>query len=1069
MNFCRFSRLAVNVFVSGLFALQIGCGGSVSSSSSNPSTPTATPQFSVSSLSLTQFSGAGSASQPITLTNTGNAALTISGITITGTNASSFGQTNNCGSSVVAGANCSITVTFTPATAGSYSATLTLADNASGSPQTVALNGTGTAPGLSLSAPSLSFTSSGGAAQSVTLTNTGNAALTINGITLTGTNASSFSDSTTCGSALAATSTCSITVNFAASTSGSYSAAINIADNASGSPQSITLSGSASAPTLALGLGANSVAYGQNVTVTATATNWSTPSTGSVTFYGGNTGAVPVAVVSISNNVASFSYTPTVSGTISVSAVLTSGASSVTSQTLPLTVTPSALTSNFNSSTAWTMSNGIISLTYSPTKNAITQLSALVNGVSQNVINNSVILPNIGHGNSAPEIYPLFGGTGISADSSAFSSYVVGSNYIDFWTEQPVDASNTADLQNHWVLVAGYPGLILYAVVTHSSTAGPLNSFGDSFIFLPSDLNFTSLYYTNYSYTSQGQFSAHFPGYADEYAAGQIGNAGCNPICSGRNIGKETVEYTGLASIADLYENYIMASGVSGTINRPSITKYDYAAAGEFHQPHGYITTGGLGEWIIYPTLETHSGGPNQVDLLGVSVGPGMMSLGWDSNHLGGASYYAPQGVNSSRFFGPFLYYLDGTASPTPQTIASESILQADAAATVTPLLPTFANDTTMVNAGYIPLNSTTQRGNVSITVANPAGWSSTPYVNVAILSDPNTNFMVSNVGYQYWSYINSSGQASFQNVRPGSYRLSIYVRGQFGELRDDNVTVTAGATTTINNLTFTPENFGSAAPIWTIGTPDRSAHEFQYGNIPGGGPDGNQFMASYDYWGNLASSPVPGAVVYYATTDGSNPATNSLANFPFNFWQIFDPNLYAGLFNVNDQTVDGYTDQVATSAPYVGNPATYTSPSWQIHFTTTAAQLAQGSNVELTVGLVAQQSDLFASLNGNNQLIWHENNPATVTAGDDPMQRSGVTAYYTWAVFEFPVSQLAAAGQDNVLSLSVNSAWGNTWDALRLEITPTSSKPSVTGWNDYTYVPKSGSQVSYNDAVPNN
>ena len=84
-------------------------------------------------------------------------------------------------------------------------------------------------------------------------------------------------------------------------------------------------------------------------------------------------------------------------------------------------------------------------------------------------------------------------------------------------------------------------------------------------------------------------------------------------------------------------------------------------------------------------------------------------------------------------------------------------------------------------------------------------------------------------------------------------------------------------------------------------------------------------------------------------------------------------------------------------------------------------------------------------------------------------MQRSGVTAYYTWAVFEFPVSQLAAAGQDNVLSLSVNSAWGNTWDALRLEITPTSSKPSVTGWNDYTYVPKSGSQVSYNDAVPNN
>ena len=85
-----------------------------------------------------------STSPTVTLSNTGNATLSITSLAMTGTNASDFDQTNTCGSSLAAGANCTIVVMFTPSIAGTEAASLSLADNASGSPQTVSLSGAGT-------------------------------------------------------------------------------------------------------------------------------------------------------------------------------------------------------------------------------------------------------------------------------------------------------------------------------------------------------------------------------------------------------------------------------------------------------------------------------------------------------------------------------------------------------------------------------------------------------------------------------------------------------------------------------------------------------------------------------------------------------------------------------------------------------------------------------------------------------------------------------------------------------------------------------------------------------------
>jgi hypothetical protein len=98
--------------------------------------------------------GTTSSPQTVQLTNTGTAQLTTSDISITGVNVGDFAQTNTCGSLLVAGASCQISVTFAPAGTGSRSATLVVSDNATGSPQMVTLVGSG--PDFSIEPPASS-------------------------------------------------------------------------------------------------------------------------------------------------------------------------------------------------------------------------------------------------------------------------------------------------------------------------------------------------------------------------------------------------------------------------------------------------------------------------------------------------------------------------------------------------------------------------------------------------------------------------------------------------------------------------------------------------------------------------------------------------------------------------------------------------------------------------------------------------------------------------------------------------------------------------------------------------
>ena len=195
-----------------------------------------------------QLLGSSSPAQALTLSNAGDGPLTIASIGTTG----DFSQTSNCSGSLAGGASCSINVTFLPTVLGARQSTLIVTDNAAGGPQTVSLTGTGLGAVASLSPSSLSFAvqarNTTSAAQTVTLSNTGNVPLGISGIATTG----DFAQSNSCGAALAAGTSCSIAVTFTPSIPGIRQGVLTITDNTSSSPQTVSLTGTGTLPQLAL-------------------------------------------------------------------------------------------------------------------------------------------------------------------------------------------------------------------------------------------------------------------------------------------------------------------------------------------------------------------------------------------------------------------------------------------------------------------------------------------------------------------------------------------------------------------------------------------------------------------------------------------------------------------------------------------------------------------------------------------------------------------------------------------------------------------------------------------------
>jgi sugar lactone lactonase YvrE len=186
--------------------------------------------------------GGSAAPQVVTVTNTGDGALTIGAVGISGAAAGDYTQSNSCLRTIAPGGSCSITVKFTPHGYGIRAAALTLTDDGLGRMQSIALRGTGTAARPLLSSGYLNFGGTGvgnpTAPQSVVVFNAGNGLLSIDSISLTG---DDFIMSTSCGSTLASGTSCMVSVTFLPQATGARAGLVTITDNAG--TQRITLSG----------------------------------------------------------------------------------------------------------------------------------------------------------------------------------------------------------------------------------------------------------------------------------------------------------------------------------------------------------------------------------------------------------------------------------------------------------------------------------------------------------------------------------------------------------------------------------------------------------------------------------------------------------------------------------------------------------------------------------------------------------------------------------------------------------------------------------------------------------
>src|ERR1700678_3278375 len=201
-----------------------------------------------------QAVGTTSATQTVTVSNIGGTAVTFTSIATSGDFAGA--TLAQCPSLAVEATPCAFQIAFKPTATGTRTGAITFSDNATGSPQTVTLTGTGT-PGtatVTVTPSSLAFRSQAltttSAPLSVTVMNTSSGAVNFTGFTTSGPDAEDFgvplpntSGGCSLTGTLAAGASCTINVLFTPQANGARTATLLIADNATGSPQTVALSG----------------------------------------------------------------------------------------------------------------------------------------------------------------------------------------------------------------------------------------------------------------------------------------------------------------------------------------------------------------------------------------------------------------------------------------------------------------------------------------------------------------------------------------------------------------------------------------------------------------------------------------------------------------------------------------------------------------------------------------------------------------------------------------------------------------------------------------------------------
>ena len=274
-------------------------------------------------------------------------------------------------------------------------------------------------------------------------------------------------------------------------------------------------------------------------------------------------------------------------------------------------------------------------------------------------------------------------------------------------------------------------------------------------------------------------------------------------------------------------------------------TKYTFSAVWRDHSVHGLFSDGSLsddnstfGAWLVMNTKDTYFGGPIHSDL----AVDGIVYNYIVSNHHGDGTPDITNGMD--RTFGPQYYHFNrGPVGGDWLPLRDEALKYASAEWNVD-----FYDSIAQLVPNYVPSSG---RGSWKARVQLPKG-AKRP---IAVLAQNGVDFqdnVLDSTAYQYWAEIAScNGVVEIGRIKAGTYRLTIYADGIFGDYIQDNIVVTSGRTTDSGHIAWMPESAGSE--LWRIGTPDKQGGEWKHGNTPdlnhiAHPPEYSIYFGAYDF-----------------------------------------------------------------------------------------------------------------------------------------------------------------------------------------------------------------------------
>lgn len=266
-------------------------------------------------------------------------------------------------------------------------------------------------------------------------------------------------------------------------------------------------------------------------------------------------------------------------------------------------------------------------------------------------------------------------------------------------------------------------------------------------------------------------------------------------------------------------------------------------------------TTHNVGVWFVNPTTEYLSGGPTKIELSAhrdatftptdkTAPAPPCILNYWRSSHYGGSVLFVDKGEAWTKVVGPFLIYCN--SGPTPDAMWKDALARSQAESRDWPK--------DWVSGVDYPTSS--QRGSATgrLTLDDPfAPGAMMSNLLVGLVPEEyevpagrdgaavRVNWLNDAKHYQFWARAAGDGTFDLKAVRPGRYALRAIADGVLGEFVGGIVEIKPGGRLDLGSLRWHPARHGPT--LWEIGTPNRKASEFRYGD-------------RYWHWGNYLQYP---------------------------------------------------------------------------------------------------------------------------------------------------------------------------------------------------------------------